>query len=502
MFTLSDQPILPQSLTDTVRNSASGGFVSFEGWVRNHNDGMAVEKLAYEAFEALAVHEGNAILQEARERFAIEQCACVHRTGTLEIGELAVWVGVSAAHRDTAFQACRYIIDAIKARLPIWKKEHYVDGRSEWVNCQQCQHHAPLPLSEADYYARQITLEAIGPSGQDRLKAARVLVVGSGGLGVPVLQYLAGAGIGTLGVCDADSISLHNLHRQPMYRAANCGQPKAALAAEYLQALNPFIQVNIHPEAFTPHNARELAGEYDLLLDCTDNFEAKFLLSDVAVETGTPLVQASLYQYEGQLHVYQPQVAGSGCMRCLWPEDLPVDCVDTCSEAGILGAVAGVFGSLQATEALKLLLGLPVPATGELILMNLLTYDVQRLQRPQSPQCRCAQQVNAEGPALTIASTNVGISAHAIPQDATWIDIRDSVQDDSLPPSDWRVCPGAKLLETVSQTYLAETTLVLVCHHGLQSRYWAKMLRRNGYPDAYSLNGGFAALQEATCQPV
>lgn len=142
MMEMTLEPIDPQALRNSLCDDQAGGFASFEGWIRNHNEGQAVERLEYEAYAPLAVKEGERVIAEACERFDILHAACVHRTGMLEIGECAVWVGVSAAHRDAAFRACRYIIDEIKIRLPIWKKEHYVDGHSGWVNCERCAAHA------------------------------------------------------------------------------------------------------------------------------------------------------------------------------------------------------------------------------------------------------------------------------------------------------------------------------------------------------------------------
>jgi len=141
MIEVSSETIDAEALKRSLANAGAGGFCSFEGWVRNVNEGRAVERLEYEAYEPLVVSEGNRVLAEARERFSYLEARCVHRTGLLEIGEMAVWVGVASAHRDEAFKACRYIIDELKVRLPIWKKEHYVDGDSGWVNCERCADH-------------------------------------------------------------------------------------------------------------------------------------------------------------------------------------------------------------------------------------------------------------------------------------------------------------------------------------------------------------------------
>ena len=141
LMTMTNQPIHPDSLRDELTNATAGAYVSFEGWIRNVNEGQQVLRLEYEAYEPIAVSEGQRVIEEALAKFSVLRARCVHRTGLLEIGECAVWVGVSSGHRDEAFQACRYIIDEVKIRLPIWKKEHYVDGNSGWVNCERCATH-------------------------------------------------------------------------------------------------------------------------------------------------------------------------------------------------------------------------------------------------------------------------------------------------------------------------------------------------------------------------
>ena len=145
---IASEPILPNRLRDELADHAAGAFVSFEGWIRNENEGQEVLRLEYEVYEPLAVKEGLKVLEEARQRFPVLHAHCVHRAGLLELGECAVWVGVSAAHRDEAFQACRFIIDEVKVRLPIWKKEYYVDGNSGWVNCERCATHGMTPPAE------------------------------------------------------------------------------------------------------------------------------------------------------------------------------------------------------------------------------------------------------------------------------------------------------------------------------------------------------------------
>jgi sulfur-carrier protein adenylyltransferase/sulfurtransferase len=420
-FTLSDSKLDVRKLKQELENPKAGALVTFEGWVRNHNDGRSVERLDYEAFEALAETEGNRIIAEALARFDIEEAICIHRTGRLIIGDCAVWVGAISAHRDAAFQAARYIIDAIKTRLPIWKKEHYKSGEAVWVNCQQCAHAAnsdsiefhalSLPngqrmdnscnapqvtVSEADYYQRQVCLPEIGADGQRKLKESRVLVVGAGGLGGSALQYLAGAGIGHLGICEFDRLEVSNLHRQVLYAASEVGRFKAELAARRLQNLNPNIHIEVYGHKLAEQELLSLLQDYDLVLDCTDNFEIRFLLNGVAVRLQKPLIQASVYQYEGQIQLVVPGMGG--CLRCQWP-DLPEDApLENCIDHGVIGAVSGMFGTLQAMEAIKWIVGLPTSLTDRVLMMDLLTYQQHLIRREARPALYAASFLISDWP--------------------------------------------------------------------------------------------------------
>lgn len=221
---------------------------------------------------------------------------------------------------------------------------------------------------ERERFARQLVLEGIGEAGQERLKAARVLVIGAGGLGSPAALYLAAAGVGTLGIVDFDTVSLSNLNRQILHRTADLGRLKTESAAERLTALNPALRVVPYPERLTPERAAELANAYDVVVECSDNFETKFLVNEACVRTGTPLVWASVLAWEGQMSVVMP---GKGpCYRCLFPPSIRLEKVPTAREVGILGAVAGTFGALEAVEAIKLLLGIGRPLVGRLLVWD------------------------------------------------------------------------------------------------------------------------------------
>jgi len=394
VFKLSESSISAETLKQSLSNAAAGALATFEGWVRNHNDGKQVKQLEYQAYEPLAQKEAEKILQEARSQFDILDVHCLHRVGSLQIGDLAVWVGAIAAHRRDAFLACQYVIDQIKFRVPIWKKEHYLDGTTQWVNCAAHTHEHQANSSEAEFYSRQIQLPGISVSGQQALKKSRVLVVGAGGLGSSALLYLGGAGVGTLGICEADKLEASNLHRQVLYSHADIGQPKISLAAARIRKLNPYIEVVEHPCRLDAENAAGIVSAYDLVLDCTDNFKTKFLLNDICVQLKLPLVQASVYQYEGQIHLYRP---GTPCLRCLWSETPDQNCFGSCADAGVLGAVPGMLGTMQAVEAIKLILKLPTVLDKHLLLFNLQTYATTLIKRTPRNDCLTCQPTPAAG---------------------------------------------------------------------------------------------------------
>ena len=599
-FSFTSERINESELRKQLQDPAAGGYASFEGWVRNHNEGLPVRHLEYEAFEPLAIKEGERIVAEAVKRFGIEHAACVHRIGDLAIGEMAVWVGVSARHRAEAFAACRYIIDEVKHRVPIWKKEHYENGDSGWVNCERCAAPTTGPAeqgADADHahatandhshshgasgthdhsrspgasgahrhgahegatvkqgqtsspatasalaatharigapvpdYSRQMALKEVGAAGQAKLRASRVLVVGCGGLGVPVISYLAGAGIGRLGLIDSDHLEPSNLHRQTMYALADVGKPKAHLAAERVRALNPDVDVRPYTTRLDALNAPDLIAQHDLVIDCTDNFSTKFLLNDYCVQLGKPVVFASVYQYEGQLQIVQP---GSACLRCVWPEATRDGIVGNCSEAGVLGPVPGIFGGLQAFEAMKLLLDLPGQLKDELLVLDLLTLTTSRVRtkrasacpehaisRATAAQAAAVAQANAAAASGTAPNQRGQIGGHGTPgpadaqvatsplelsfdtldqaHDAGFdiVDIREphELEETPTPSAHARALPMAELLHG-QPPFKPTRKTVLVCASGRRSLAATQELRERGIADVYSLRGGVKGLQ-------
>ena len=313
MFELTELPIDSTALRAKLARPEAGACVVFEGWVRNHHLGQPVNELHYEAFDVMAKLEGDAIVTEIEHRYPGCTVLCVHRTGALRVGELAVWIGVASPHRQAAFLACRRGIEEIKRRLPVWKKEHHPDGAAEWVNCTT--EAASRGPKSADYYARQSALPEVGATGETQLANARVLVVGLGGLGCPAALYLAGAGVGQLTLVDSGKVELSNLHRQILFTTDDLGAPKAEAAVDALRARNPFIQLEALATEFTAQNARTLVAGRTVVLDCTDNFATRFILHDACFSAGVPLVQAAVHRFEGTLDVFR-RGSGDACIVC------------------------------------------------------------------------------------------------------------------------------------------------------------------------------------------
>jgi sulfur-carrier protein adenylyltransferase/sulfurtransferase len=342
-------------------------------------------------------------------------------------------------------------------------------------------------------YSRQISLKEIGAAGQATLARSRVLVVGAGGLGSPVLQYLAGAGVGYLGVVDADTLDASNLHRQPLYAFADTGQSKAALARDAILAINPSINVDTHATRFTADNALDLVRAYDLVIDCSDNFRTKFLINDAAVLACKPAVFASVYQYEGQLQVFKPE-AGHACLRCLWPDATADGLVGNCAEAGVLGPVPGIFGSLQALVALKILLGLSGQLAGELLLLDFANFSSTKLKARRRPACVAPDCALIHGLDTTDGDITLPSLAEASALDLEAIDIRN---DDEVAawPSKMRHIPMPAL---IAQPDLLSATgrYLLVCASGKRSLATARELRKRSLT-VYSLLGGLQGLPKA-----
>ncbi|MFO0627584.1 MAG: molybdopterin-synthase adenylyltransferase MoeB [Polyangiales bacterium] len=234
-------------------------------------------------------------------------------------------------------------------------------------------------------YARHLVLPEVGVAGQRALLAARVLLVGAGGLGAPVALYLAAAGVGTLGLVDDDRVDLSNLQRQVIHTTDRVGMPKVESAALALRALNPEVRVQTHAVRLDAQNVDALLADYDLVVDGTDNFAARYLLNDAAVRAGKTVVHGSIYRFEGQVSTFAP---GEGpCYRCVYPTPPPPALAPPCGEAGVLGVLPGLIGAMQATEALKRVLGIGASLVGKMLTWDALTMEARTLRIPRDPSC-------------------------------------------------------------------------------------------------------------------
>jgi len=370
-----------------------------------------------------------------------------------------------------------------------------------------------LSPAELTRYSRHILLGEIGREGQERLAGAKVLVIGAGGLGSPAALYLAAAGVGTLGIADFDRVEVHNLQRQLLHGDNSVGAPKVDSAAARLRAVNPHVRVVTHPDGITVGNALGIFSAYDLVLDGTDNFASRYLHNDAACLAGKPLVYGSVYKFEGQVSVFHP-AAGGPCYRCLFPEAPPAGAVPGCGEVGVVGALCGVIGSLQALEAIKLVVGF-----GETLSGRLLTYDAVA-QRMTSLALAPRPQCTACGPQRTLVALDADrytARACAAPSPMLESDypIECSVQDahrlataspttaliiDVREPFELEICrvPGARhipmrRIPEEAETLPRDRQLLILCHAGGRSRRVTEYLRSRGFAAATNIAGGIDA---------
>jgi adenylyltransferase/sulfurtransferase len=366
---------------------------------------------------------------------------------------------------------------------------------------------APLLSKEQlSRYSRQIILEEMGVLGQRRLLDSKVLVIGAGGLGSPVSLYLAAAGVGTVGIVDGDRVDLSNLHRQIIHHTQDIGRPKTETAQRTLGAVNPDVKVIPYQTVLTSDNAMDIIAEYDLVVNGSDNFPTRYLVNDACVLLRKPLIDASILKWEGQATVFLP---GHGCYRCLFPTPPPPGTVPSCAEGGIVGAVAGFMGSLQATEAVKILLGGGETLANRLLLFDALQGEVRTLRWSRNAACPvcgdhptithlidyeqfCGLPGRGHAP-VDVESTAPAMDAEEarrmIDEGAQLIDVRE--------PWEWAVShiPGATLIpvgqvEQRMSEIDPNRVIVVQCATGQRSARATLILRRAGYAKAYNLAGG------------
>ena len=355
-------------------------------------------------------------------------------------------------------------------------------------------------------YSRHLLLPEVGVEGQRRLKAARVLCVGAGGLGSPAILYLAAAGIGTIGLVDFDTVDLTNLQRQIVHGTRDVGRRKIESASDRIAALNPGVTVEAHDLRLTSENALEIVRGYDIVLDGSDNFPTRYLVNDACALAGRPYVYGSIFRFEGQASVFD--ASAGPCYRCLHPEPPPPGLVPSCAEGGVLGVLPGIIGSIQALETIKLVLGAGTSLVGRLLLFDALRLGFRELELRKDPECPvCGEHPTVRELIDYEAFCGVGSEPQASGPEITPASLRDSLASGDAPlvidvrePGEWEIArlPGARLIPLGALPgRLAEIDarrpIVAYCHHGVRSMKALEILRAAGFHDARSLAGGIDA---------
>jgi sulfur-carrier protein adenylyltransferase/sulfurtransferase len=360
-------------------------------------------------------------------------------------------------------------------------------------------------------YARHLVLPEVGVAGQERLRAARVLLVGAGGLGSPLALYLAAAGVGTLGIADADRVERSNLQRQPLHGESDIGASKVSSAAARLAEVNPHVKVEAHPVRVTAANARELIGAYQVVADGSDNYPTRYLLNDACAAERRPLVYGAVDRFEGQVSVFWAE--RGPCYRCLFPEPPPPGAVPGCAEAGVLGVLPGLIGSLQALEVLKLLLGVGAPLIGRLLRVDGLAMSFRELRLPKDPACpvcsRAPREIELIDYDRFCGLETGGESMTADVPEITPGELRDRLERgdpltiiDVREPYEWeignlerygaRLIPMGELPERLAELDPQEE-IVLQCRSGGRSARVLKAMRGEGFTRLLNLKGGILA---------
>jgi adenylyltransferase/sulfurtransferase len=361
-------------------------------------------------------------------------------------------------------------------------------------------------------YSRHLILPDVELAGQRRIKAARVLVVGAGGLGSPVALYLAAAGVGTLGLVDFDVVDTTNLQRQLLHGTTDVGRPKLDSARDRIADVNPHVRTELYPTRLTSANALEILGDYDLVVDGTDNFATRYLTNDACVLLGKPNVYGSIFRFEGQASVFA--TADGPCYRCLIPEPPPPGAVPSCAEGGVLGVLPGIIGTIQAAEALKLILGVGETLAGRLLLINALTMDFRTMKLRRDPECpMCGTRTITE---LIDYDEFCGTPGGEAPYDRDGvveiapIELAERLRGgasleliDVREPGEWAVAhlPGAKLvplgqLAESMATLDSAREIVLMCRSGQRSAKAARQLQAAGFRRVMTLAGGLLRWSE------
>ena len=372
---------------------------------------------------------------------------------------------------------------------------------------------AGLTSEERDRYRRQLTLPSFGTEGQERLKASRVLIVGAGGLGSPAALHLAAAGVGTIGLVDHDTVDITNLHRQLLHGTSDVGRDKLASARDRLREVNPLVQVITHDHWLTSANALQVMAGYDLVIDGADNFATRYLVNDASVLLGKPNVHGSVFRFDGQASVFG--TSDAPCYRCLYPEPPPPEMVPNCAEGGVLGVLPGLVGTIQATEAIKLLLGIGTTLAGRLLMIDAFNMQFRTVMLSRDPDCpACGTRTitslidydqfcgtpglhavaDARAEEISVATLRSKLDRG---ERLLVVDVREPDETAQGVIAGARLIPLAQLPETMD-TLPRDRPLVMVCKSGVRSARATRQLRAAGFTEVASLAGGMVRWEEHT----
>ncbi|WP_340537565.1 adenylyltransferase/sulfurtransferase MoeZ [Nocardioides sp. GXZ039] len=378
-----------------------------------------------------------------------------------------------------------------------------------------------LTIDEVRRYSRHLIIPDVGMTGQKRLKNAKVLVIGAGGLGSPALLYLAAAGVGTLGIAEFDEVDESNLQRQIIHGQSDIGRPKAESARDAIREANPYVEVIVHPERLDNDNVMGIFEGYDLIVDGTDNFATRYMVNDAAYFLGIPYVWGSIYRFDGQASVFWPTSGPDApCYRCLYPEPPPPGMVPSCAEGGVLGVLCASIGSIQVNEAIKVLTGIGDPAVGKLVIYDALELEWRKLKVRKDPNCAlCGDNATvtelidyeafcgaiSEEAADAAAGSTISVTQleHMLKEREEGT--RDFVLVDVREPNEYEInkIPGSVLIpkgDFLNGTALEQlpsvdsgTQIVMHCKSGVRSAETLAILKGAGYDDAVHVGGGVVA---------
>ncbi len=356
-------------------------------------------------------------------------------------------------------------------------------------------------------YSRHLIMPEVGVKGQQRLKAARVLCIGAGGLGSPAALYLAAAGVGTIGIVDLDDVDLSNLQRQILHGTKDVGRKKVESAHDRLRETNPNIDLKLHDCRFTSENAADLVAGYDVVIDGSDNFPTRYLSNDICVWAQKPNVYGAVFRFDGQSTIFAPHLGGP-CYRCLFPQPPPPGSVPNCAEAGVLGVLPGIIGTIQATEAIKLILGVGESLLGRLLHFDALKMTLREFKIRRDPHCPvcgnsptitepidydrfCSAGAGVDEPIATISVRDLKQKL-ASNGSLVIVDVREPFEYDIAHIENSKLIPLAELgarLDELDRT----KEIVAICHTGTRSAQAVQLLQQAGFAQASTLKGGIGA---------